>query len=75
MAKIVKYDAEGNEVYFDYPVDAREAVTSGNYFDENPVSVKKEEKVVEEQTPKKGRKSKEDEKEEKVVEEEKEAEE
>ena len=72
MAKIVKYDTEGNEVYFDYPVDAREAVTSGNYFDENPVSVKKEEKVVEEQTPKKGRKSKEDEK---VVEEEKETEE
>ena len=71
MAKIVKYDTEGNEVYFDYPVDAREAVASGNYFDENPVSVKKEEKVVEEQTPKKGRKSKEDEK---VVEEEKETE-
>ena len=74
MAKIVKYDAEGNEVYFDYHVDAREAVASGSFFDESPILTKKEEKIVEEQTPKKGRKPKEDEKEEKIVEE-KEAEE
>ena len=43
MSKIVKYDAEGNEVYFDYPVDAREAVATGSFFDEKPVKAKEEE--------------------------------
>lgn len=58
MSKIVKYDAEGNEVYFDYPVDAREAVASGMFFDENPV--KTEKKVEEPKIEKKEKKSKEE---------------
>ena len=35
-------DVEGNEVYFDYPVDAREAVATGSFFDEKPVKEKEE---------------------------------
>ena len=37
MAKIVKYDQDGNEVFFDHAIDARQAVESGQFFHTNPV--------------------------------------
>ena len=60
MSKIVKYDAEGNEVYFDYAVDAREAVASGFFFDEKPVKVKEEGSKEEPKSEKKEKKVKEE---------------
>lgn len=56
MSKILKYDVAGNEVYFDYAIDAREAVASGLFFDEKPVKEKNEEP----KTEKKEKKAKEE---------------
>lgn len=62
MSKIVKYDAEGNEVCFDYAVDAREAVASGQFFDVDPVKIEKKiEEPKVEKVSKKEKKIKEDE--------------
>ena len=36
MNKIVRYDENGKEVYFDYGIDAREAVASGRFFETPP---------------------------------------
>lgn len=57
MSKILKYDSEGNEVYFHHAVDAKEAVASGQFFDSNP---KKKDELVKEE-PKKNNKKKEEE--------------
>ena len=54
MSKILKYDSEGNEVYFHHAVDAKEAVASGQFFDSNP---KKKDELVKEE-PKKNNKKK-----------------
>ena len=57
MSKIVRYDENGKEVYFDYGIDAREAVASGRFF-ETPPEGTVAEKVVEaapEVAKKKGR--------------------
>ena len=40
MAKIVKYDQDGNEVFFDHAIDARQAVESGQFFHTNPTAKK-----------------------------------
>ena len=57
MSKIVMYDEKGNEVYFDYGVDAREAVMSGRFFETPPEGTEKAPVVVE-PTKKKGRPAK-----------------
>lgn len=60
MSKIVRYDENGKEVYFDYGIDAREAVASGRFF-ETPPEGTVAEKVVEaapEVAKKKGRPAK-----------------
>jgi hypothetical protein len=33
MSKIVRYDENGKEVFFDYGIDAREAVATGRFFE------------------------------------------
>lgn len=56
--KIKLYDQEGKEVFFDFPVDAREAVATGRYFEtESEAKNVKEEKPKEEK-PGPGRKPK-----------------
>ncbi|MFA7674144.1 MAG: hypothetical protein WCY62_09880 [Clostridia bacterium] len=57
MSKIVMYDENGNEVYFDYGVDAREAVMSGRFFETPPEGTEKAPVVVE-PVKKKGRPAK-----------------
>lgn len=54
MSKIVRYDENGKEVYFDYGIDAREAVASGRFFETPPEGAEKAPVVVE-PVKKKGR--------------------
>jgi hypothetical protein len=57
MSKIVRYDENGKEVYFDYGIDAREAVASGRFFETPPEGAEKAPVVVE-PVKKKGRPAK-----------------
>lgn len=59
MSKIVRYDENGKEVYFDYGIDAREAVMSGRFFETPPEGTEKAPVVVE-PVKKKGRPAKEE---------------
>lgn len=55
MAKHMRYDKDGNEVYFTHAVDAREGVQMGFFFETPPEKEieKKVEKEVEIKTSKK----------------------
>lgn len=57
MGKFIRYDEKGNEVFFDYGIDAREAVATGRFFETPPEGIvaKKDVDAAPEAVKKKGR--------------------